>query len=128
MAEPVWIEQQALLVLHSRSLALHGGAEGLRDIGLLESALHRAPNQFHYQGVTDIAALAASYAFGILRNPFVDGNKRAAFQSLTLFLRLNGLRLKADRVDATRTILAAAASQLDERDLIAWVKANSQAA
>ena len=114
-----------MLALHERSLALHGGAEGLRDAGLLESALMRAKNRHHYEGVDDIVELAATYAASISANhPFADGNKRAAFQCLTLFLRLNGLRLKADPVDATRTMVKLAAGQLDIGELTNWVRAN----
>lgn len=129
MDEPVWIEKQALLVLHSRSIALHGGAEGLRDEGLLDSALQRPLNRFHYDGVSDTTALAAVYGVAIAKNhPFIDGNKRAAFQSAALFLRLNGRRLRADRVEATRAILAIAAGDVDLEGFANWIQANSAAA
>lgn len=127
MADPVWIEKQALLVLHSRSLAVHGGADGIRDEGLLESALHRPVNRFQYEGVDDLAELAATYGVAIARNhPFLDGNKRAAFQSAALFLRLNGLRLSADRIDATRTVFAVAAREVDIPAFADWLRRNSR--
>ena len=116
--EPVWIELEALLVLHDRTIALHGGAEGVRDAGLLESALVRPISRFQCEGVADLPELAAVYADAINSNhPFADGNKRASFQALTLFLRLNGLRLKASQVDAARTILSLAAGNLSPDDL-----------
>ena len=123
MADFVWIEKEAILVLHARSLALHGGGEGLRDEGLLEAALLRPQNLKHYDGVDDVAVLAASYAVAISANhPFVDGNKRAAFQCLTLFLRLNGKRLRADQAKAALTIIALAAGRLEVTELAAWVR------
>lgn len=125
MVEPVWIELDAVIALHDRSLALHGGAEGVRDPGLLESALVRPKNRYFYEGVNDLAELAASYATAISDNhPFADGNKRAAFQSLALFLRLNGQRLKADQVDATRTIYKLAGGDIDLPALVRWIRRN----
>ena len=92
-----WIDQRLLVLLHDESLAMHGGATGLRDAGLLESALARPLNLSAY-GEPDVAALAASYASGLAQNhPFVDGNKRAAFLSVGLFLGLNGYRLTASQ-------------------------------
>ncbi len=121
--EPVWVHIEALKVLHERSLALHGGPSGVRDQGLLESALERPKNRFHYEGATDVLELAATYAVAISDNhPFVDGNKRAAFHAMTLFLRLNGLRLKADQADAARTIFKLAAGELDIPALAAWLR------
>ncbi|HQN51718.1 MAG TPA: type II toxin-antitoxin system death-on-curing family toxin, partial [Phenylobacterium sp.] len=90
-SEPRWVLKDALLVLHDRSIALHGGAPGLRDEGLLESAMARAANRFHYEGVTDVCELAATYLVALASNhPFVDGNKRTAFLAAALFLALNG--------------------------------------
>lgn len=127
--EPVWIELAALLALHDRTLALHGGAEGIRDSGLLESALMRPINRFQYDDISDLAVLAATYAHAISSNhPFVDGNKRTAFQSLALFLRLNGLKLTASQVDAARTILSLAAGKLDIDGLAVWIGANCRPA
>ncbi|MDO9338181.1 MAG: type II toxin-antitoxin system death-on-curing family toxin [Caulobacter sp.] len=122
-AEPSWLEPEALLVLHSRSLALHGGADGCRDLGLLDSALQRPRNRHAYEGVSDLADLAASYAVAICGNhPFVDGNKRSAFLALVLFLRLNGHRLVVDQVEAIRTIFALASGELGHADLTDWVR------
>lgn len=126
MSEPVWLEEQAILVLHARSIALHGGADGLRDAGLLSSALQRPQNRHHYEGVDDVVELAATYAAALSGNhPFADGNKRAAFQALILFLRLNGRRLTASQSDAALTILALAAGKIGLPELTLWVRANS---
>lgn len=122
-SEPVWVLIEALKVLHERSLALHGGPSGVRNEGLLASALERPKNRFHYESVSDIVELAATYAVAISGNhPFVDGNKRAAFHAMALFLRLNGLRLKADQADAARTIFKLAAGELDIPALTAWLR------
>ena len=120
-----WINKQALLLLHGESLAVHGGLPGLRDEGLLDSALARAENLAAY-GTPDYADCAAAYAFGIARNhPFADGNKRAAFLSLGLFLYLNGYRLTASQVQATQAILSLAAGELAEPELSAWIREHS---
>lgn len=121
--EPVWVLVQALKVLHERSLALHGGPSGVRDEGLLESALERPANRFHYDGVDDLLDLAATYAVAISSNhPFVDGNKRAAFQAMALFLRLNGLRLQAEQAEAARMFFRLAAGQVEIPALAAWLR------
>lgn len=127
--EPVWVRKEALIALHDRSLALHGGPGGIRDEGLLQSALQRPINRFLYEQETDLSVLAGTYAVGIASNhPFVDGNKRAAFQALLLFLALNGQPLRADSVDATMTMLAVAAGQIDIDPLAQWIAANSSKA
>mgnify|MGYP001302909239 CR=1 FL=1 len=121
-----WIDKRLLLLLHDESLALHGGASGLRDEGLLESALARPLNLLAY-GEPDHADLAAAYAAGLAKNhAFVDGNKRAAFLAVGLFLGLNGYRLTASQADATVTMLALAASDIGEADFADWVRLNSQ--
>ena len=121
--EPVWVLGQAIKVLHERSLALHGGPSGVRDEGLLESALERPKNRFHYEGVDDVVELAATYAAAISANqPFVDGNKRAAFHAMVLFLRVNGLKLVADQADAARTVFRLAAGDLDISALTDWLR------
>jgi death-on-curing protein len=126
--EPIWLEKAAIIALHDRSLALHGGPSGIRDEGLLESALQRPVNRFFYEGEADIAALAATYCVGIASNhPFIDGSKRAAYQALILFLALNGQPLAADRVDAINTMLAVAAGQIDVEELSRWIRTNSTA-
>lgn len=125
MSEPRWIAKQAVLLLHAESLAEHGGSEGIRDEGALESALARPLNHYTYAGTSDLSALAAAYAAGISQNhPFVDGNKRAAFIAMGLFLPLNGLRLMATQVDATRVMLAVAAGHLPEGELAEWVRSH----
>lgn len=124
MKEPRWVDKRALLYLHGESLAEHGGAEGLRDEGLLDSALARPLNLLAY-GAPDIPDLAAAYASGITQNhPFVDGNKRAALLAAGLFLGLNGLRLQASQVDATRVTLGLAAGEIDEATFAAWLRAH----
>lgn len=122
-----WLDRRALLLLHEESLAIHGGASGVRDEGLLESALSRPENQAVY-GEPDVFDCAAAYAFGLSRNhPFVDGNKRAGFLAAGLFLRLNGYRLVATQVDALQRMLALAAGELSEADFAAWLRATSVA-
>lgn len=117
-----WINKQALLLLHGESLAEHGGAEGLRDDGLLGSALARPLNLLAY-AEPDVAALAASYAMGVAKNhPFVDGNKRAAFLAVGMFLYLNGYRLNATQADATVTVLALAADDIGEEQFASWLR------
>ena len=119
-----WINKQALFLLHDESLAEHGGAAGLRDEGLLDSALARPLNLDAY-GTPDFADLAASYAIGLAKNHgFVDGNKRAAFLATGLFLHLNGYRLSVSQVDATLTMLAVAAGEMDEASFAAWLRAH----
>lgn len=126
-AAPRWISKHALLLLHAESIAEFGGPSGVRDEGLLESALARPQNTFAY-GAGSVSELAAAYAFGIARNhPFVDGNKRAAFLALGLFLALNGMQLIATQLDASETMFALAAGDISEADLAAWVERNSNA-
>lgn len=124
-----WITKSALLLLHGESLAEHGGGAGLRDEGLLDSALGRPLNLLAYADPAqppDFAALAASYTVGLAKNhPFIDGNKRAAFLATGLFLYLNGYRLKASQADATITMLAAAAGELTEEEFAAWLRTHT---
>ena len=121
-----WINRQALLLLHDESLAEHGGASGLRDEGLLDSALARPLNIALYSD-PDVAGLAASYGVGIAKNhAFVDGNKRAAFLAVGLFLVINGYRLVTTQADATLTMLAVAAGDMDEGALADWIRAHIQ--
>lgn len=121
-----WLEIEAVLAAHDASLATDGGAAGMRDRGLLESALERPKNRHHYEGVEDLAELAATYAVAIARNhPFADGNKRTAFMSCAAFLWLNGRPLMADQADAARTMLLVAAGETDIEQLAAWIRANS---
>jgi len=125
--EPLWIEVRDALAIHDRLLALQGGAMGLRDQGLLESALAR-PRQHHtYAGTADIVALAALYTAGIVRNhPFVDGNKRTGFVIGVLFLELHGFDFKASEEDATQAMMGLAAGTLDESAYGTWLRANAK--
>lgn len=117
-----WISREALLLLHDESLAEHGGAAGLRDVGLVDSALARPLNLVAY-GEPDLAELAASYAVGLAKNhAFVDGNKRAAFLAVGLFAALNGQRLVASQIEATRAMLTVAAGEIDEAGFAAWLR------
>ena len=126
MTEPRWIDKRALLLLHDDDLAEHGGLPGLRDEGLLDSALARPQNLLAY-GSPTMAELAASYAFGVARNhPFADGNKRAAFLCAGLFLGLNGISFRPDKVEATRVFLALASGEVSEEELAAWIDRNSR--
>ncbi len=122
MKSPRWPHKLSILLLHAESLAEHGGEDGFRDDGLLESALARPRNFWEYEGSSDTAALASAYAFGILRNhPFLDGNDRAAFFAMGLFLRRNGYDLEADGLDTARMIRRAADREASEAELAAWI-------
>jgi death-on-curing protein len=121
-----WIERSVVLAIHNEQLVEHGGAAGIRDPGLLDSALARPLNLAAYE-TPDAADLAASYGFGIARNhPFIDGNKRSAFVVLELFLAINGYALKADDANCVLTMLALAAGELDEPALAAWIRSNAE--
>lgn len=127
MKEPRWINELTIILLHAEGLAEYGGREGLRDEGLLQSAFARPQNLFAYQEVCGIPELAASYATGLARNhPFIDGNKRAAFLAIGLFLGKNGFEMKADKVDATQMIVRLAAGEVQEKDLAAWIEAHME--
>ena len=117
-----WIDRKLLELLHDESLAMHGGSSGLRDAGLLDSALAR-PLNLATHGEPDLAALAASHAFGLARNPpFVDGNQGAAFLSVGLFLGLNGHRLTASQAEATVAMFGLASGDIDEATFAAWLR------
>ncbi len=124
MPRSVWLDVEILVDLHAEQLALFGGPDGIRDQGMLESALGRPINKFSY-GENDLAALAAAYAFGIARNhPFVDGNKRAAFGALIVFLGLNDIDFQVSPESATAIILALAAGEVSEQGLTRWIRDN----
>jgi death-on-curing protein len=124
VSEPEWLDSSIVVDVHAEQLALFGGADGIRDLALLESALARPLNKFAY-GETGLAALAAAYAFGIARNhPFVDGNKRAAFAAMIVFLGLNGIDLDVAPEAATAIILGVAASEIEEDGLARWIRDN----
>lgn len=124
--KPLWIEERDALAIHGRLLALHGGAPGLREPGLLDSALAR-PRQHHaYAKAADIIEMAALYTEGIVRNhPFVDGNKRTGFVVGVLFLELHGFDFTASQEDAAEAVLTLAAGELDEAAYAAWLPANA---
>lgn len=121
-AEPRWISEAVALALHDRQLAEHGGPSGLRDAGMLASAVARPVNQWAY-GEDDLCALAAAYAFGIARNhPFADGNKRTAWVMARLFLRKNDVAVTLTEREAIAAVLALAAGELSEDELADWFR------
>ncbi|WP_027160090.1 type II toxin-antitoxin system death-on-curing family toxin [Methylobacter luteus] len=122
----VWVIESVVLALHEEHLAEHGGAVGICDRGLLESALFRPRNLVNY-GEPDLAALAAAYGFGLARNhPFIDGNKRTAFMVTELFLALNGQELIADDPSCVITMLRLAEGSLSETEFADWIRANTK--
>ena len=124
MKKPHWVLRETVMALQERLLAEFGGMSGLRDKGLLDSALAR-PEQLLNYGKPDLFDLAAAYAFGLVRNhPFVDGNKRIGFTTAILFLELNDCHFAASEVDATLQTLALAAHELDEADYATWMREN----
>lgn len=126
MAEWTWLSAEVLRAVHAEQLAEHGGAAGVRDAGLFESALARAQNLAHY-GEPDVADLAASYGFGLARNhPFIDGNKRTAFVAVELFLHVNGFELQADDPACVLTMLAVASGTLEEAGFADWIRRHAQ--
>jgi len=124
MSEPIWLDVDEIIDMHAEQLAMFGGPEGVRDRGLLESAILRLVNQWHY-GQTDMAALAAAYAFGLAGNhAFVDGNKRIAFHAMMVFLRGNAIEFAPDPAHATAMILSLAAGEVSEESLVRWIRDN----
>lgn len=122
--EPAWLTYEQVIAIHSRQLRRFGGASGLRDEGLLRSALERPRNKWHYEAV-DLPELAAAYAYGLAKNhAFVDGNKRVAFMALMVFLRKNDVRFAPDPAHATAIILSLAAGKVSEGSLARWVLDN----
>jgi death on curing protein len=121
--EPNWLDTEAVITFHYENLQRFGGPEGIRDMTLLESALARPINKHAYASEFDLAGLAAAYAFGIARNhPFVDGNKRAAYVAMEVFLLINGFALELDEDDAITTFRALAAGDLSEDQLATWIR------
>ena len=126
MKFPRWIPKDAVLAIHSALVAEHGGLDGLRDEGLLESALARPRNRASYRE-SDLADLAAALGHGLARNhPFVDGNKRVALSVIDVFLQLNGLELVASEEDAVVTMRMLAEGRLPESDLAVWIRRGSR--
>jgi len=120
-----WLLIDRVLAIHSRQIAEHGGTHGVRDLGLLESALARPLNIHAYEPDADIAALAGAYAFGIVKNhPFLDGNKRTGYVVMESFIYLNGGELKADGTDKYLTFIALADGSLSEDELAEWLRRN----
>jgi death-on-curing protein len=125
MKEPLWLDERDAMILHDRLLALHGGAPGVRDDGLLKSALGRPQQHFAYAQSIDIVRLAAIYTAGIVRShPFIDGNKPTGFVLGVLFQELNGYRFTASEEDAANAVIALAAGDLDEDGYAAFLRAN----
>jgi death on curing protein len=123
-----WLLEETLIAIHHRQTAEHGGGEGLRDEGLLSSALARPKNLLAYgEAPPDLASLAAAYAYGIARNhPFVDGNKRTALVAARTFLILNGVDLDATQDDKVLTFLSLAEGVISEQELADWIRARIQ--
>jgi len=122
--EPKWVTYDQILAIHSRQLRRFGGAPGLRDDGMLRSALERPINKWQYEQL-DLAALAAAYAFGPAKNhAFVDGNKRAAFMAMVVFLRKNDVRFAPDQAHATAMMISLAAGEISEQSLARWIRDN----
>ncbi len=126
MKEPGWVLRETVLALHEQLLAEFGGSAGIRDQGMLESALARPENRFSY-GTPSVFEFAAAYAFGIVKNrPFIDGNKRTGFATAIVFLEMNGYRFAATEADAAVRTLALAAGKMKEPAYTAWLKENSR--
>ena len=125
---PEWLEKETILALHAESLAEHGGGEGLRNDGLLESAMARPLQLFSYgDPPPDLAALAAAYCVGLAKNhAFVDGNKRIAFIAMVAFLIVNGYRLTATQPDAYQTMIGVASGTIDVSALAKWIRENAE--
>lgn len=123
MTEPRWVSPVHVLRIHADQVQSHGGSLGVRDRGLLQSALERPRNLYRYEPESDLPALAAAYGFGISSNhPFLDGNKRVAFQTMYLFLGLNGGRIDAPEEEVVAVILSLASGELDEPGLAEWLR------
>ncbi len=126
---PIWVDERDVVAIHESLLAQHGGVAGLRDRGLLESALARPRQHYTYAERVGIIEMAALYTTGIVKNhPFVDGNKRAGFLAGVMFLELNGFNFSASEEDVIQTVLALAASELDETGYAEWLRANTKRA
>ena len=124
MSEPIWLTRQIIVAIHDEQLAIHGGASGLRDEGMLQSALDRPRNKWAYENA-ELVELAAAYAFAIARNhPFVDGNKRTSLLAIYTFLGLNGLDFIVPEAEAAAIILALAAGEVSEESLTRWIRDN----
>lgn len=124
--EPEWILEQTAIAFHHEQIALHGGGEGTRDLGLLQSAMARPINAYHYNQVVSLTKLAACYGFGIAKNhPFIDGNKRTALVVTLAFLELNGFSIKATQQETYDIFLSLAAGEVSEKALAAWLESRT---
>ena len=124
--EPKWISKKLVLYIHYDQIEQHGGSFELRDITLLESALDKPRNKFHYDKNSDIFDLAASYGTGLsINHPFVDGNKRVSFQAMFVFLGLNGFEIDAPEEEVVIKMLLLAEGKLKEKELSGWLRENS---
>jgi death on curing protein len=124
MSEPFWLTRQMIIAIHGEQLVVHGGASGLRDAGMLDSALDRPRNKWSYENA-DLPELAAAYAFGITRNhPFVDGNKPTSLLALYTFLGVNGIDFVVPEAEAAAIILSLAAGEVSEQSLTRWIRDN----
>jgi death on curing protein len=124
VTEPKWLTYEHIIAIHSRQLRRFGGAPGLRDEGLLHSAIERPLNKWQYEQA-ECPELAAAYAFGLAKNhAFVDGNKRIAFMSMMVFLRRNGVKFAPDPAQATTIIVSLAAGEVSEESLARWIRNN----
>jgi death on curing protein len=122
--EPKWLTYEQVVAIHSRQLRRFGGSAGLRDDGLLRSAIERPVNKWHYEQA-ELPVLAAAYAFALAKNhAFVDGNKRIAFMSMMIFLRKNGIKFSPDQAHATKMMLSLAAGEVSEQSLARWIRDN----
>lgn len=123
--EPNWLDRSILEALHADQILEHGGSVGIRDEGLLESALARPRQKWHYEPATDLATLAAAYAFGLAKNhPFIDGNKRAALVTAYTLLAINGRELEAPEPEAVAAIVGTADGSRSEEDLALWIRSH----
>lgn len=124
MTEPSWLSEEIIIAIHDEQLAIHGGGAGLRDAGMLASALERPINKWAYEGA-GLPELAAAYAFGLAKNhPFIDGNKRTALLALYAFLFINDVDFIVPEADAAAIILALAAGEVEEEGLTRWIRDN----
>lgn len=129
MDDPIWIDKELAIAIHRRQLAEHGGQDGVRDEGLLDSALARPRHLFAYTNPTpDVPTLAAAYAFGIAKNhAFIDGNKRTAYVVCRTFLILNAYDFSVDRVARYEMIVKLAAGEIDQDELAIWMRVSTRA-
>jgi death-on-curing protein len=122
--EPVWVAKTVVLAIHDEQIGEHGGLTGIRDMGLLDSALARPQNLFHYEGL-DLIEIGAAYGYAITQNhPFNDGNKRVSAVVTELFLTLNGVEITASDDEVVTTWLALASGQIDENQFVSWLRAH----